>query len=369
MFYLKPLQFYDIDEQKGTSRPFPFILSFPIGLAPMAGVSDLAFRSLAAHEGAGLLTSELISARGLRYKGLDDSWLYLQKGEQEKHYVIQLFGAEPEDFLRACERLVKDERLKGFVMLDINMGCPVPKVCKTGAGSALMKDILRSQEIVKAARSVCSPHNIPVTVKFRKGYEEGKDLCEDFSLAMIEAGAAMLTIHGRSRQAMYSGKADWKAIARSKQAVRRYCQIKRRPDVPLLANGDIVDEESALACLIETQADGLQIGRAARGNPWIFKRLLHFFTHLQGLQPSEVEKAKLPWVLSREERGKMIARHFQILRTYLEEERACLEFRKVFAWYTQGEHGAAALRREVMKMQKEKDFYVLLGQYFAYTAS
>lgn len=322
----------------------------PLALAPMASISDLPFREICYQLGVGFTTTELVSAKGIKHSGLEHAWQYIALGEDEKFTGIQLFGEDAEDYEAALEQILAHPLLNKMFVLDINMGCPVPKVCKTGAGSALMNTPEKAQEIVKVCRKLCDPLGIPVTVKFRKGYHADELLCVDFALAMAEAGASALTLHARTRAQMYSGVADWEAIKQTKEALTKFEKEKGHPGLAFWGNGDIIDGTTAEKMLVETGVDGIQVGRAAKANPWIFEEIT---AHLNGVPytpPTPFEKLE------------QAKQHFERLLKLKEERRACLEFRKTFAWYLQGLRGVASLRVKVMQMEKAEEFFNLFEE-------
>lgn len=343
----KHLYLPDTQKTKGSETAFLLArkIEHPLGLAPMAGISDLAFREICYKLGVGFTTTELVSAKGIKYSGLEPAWKYIALGENEKATGIQLFGEDAEDFGFALEKILAEESLKKMFVLDINMGCPVPKVCKTGAGAALMKTPEKAMEIVKVCRKFCEPLGIPVTVKFRKGYQENDCTCVEFALAMAEAGAAALTLHARTRAQMYAGHADWDCIQKTKKALVAWEKEHKHPGICFWGNGDIVDGKTAKKMLLETEVDGIQVGRAAKANPWIFEEITHYLQEKTFTPPTFTEKLN------------QAKEHFEVLLHTKGERLACLEFRKTFAWYLQGLKGVGALRNTVMQIEKAKDFY------------
>ena len=231
-------------------------LNSDIVLAPLAGYTDIGFRSLAVKYGAGLTYTEMVSAKGLCYNNEKTADL-LKTADNEKIKAVQIFGGEPEFMYKAS----KDERLAKFDIIDINMGCPVPKIVKNFEGSQLLQDIPRAKDIVSA---VVDGSKKPVTVKFRKGFLQNEDIAVDFALAMEQAGASLITIHGRTREQFYSGTADWQCIKNAKQAVK----------IPVIANGDVTSLEDYQQIKDITKCDGVMIGRGAIGKPYIFAKLL-----------------------------------------------------------------------------------------------
>ncbi|MBR3463552.1 MAG: tRNA-dihydrouridine synthase [Clostridiales bacterium] len=300
-----------------------------VALAPMAGVSHIAYRGICREMGAAYAPTELVSARSIRYNGLEKSMQYLRiDPEAEGITAIQLFGAEPDDFTAAIEKIMEDPVLSKVDIIDINMGCPVPKVVKTGAGSALMNSPETAAAIVKTCKKVLEglPRHIPVTVKTRIGFDAGDKGKPDFAKALADAGCDMLCVHGRTRPQMYTGSCDRKAIALMREAVREY-------DIPFFANGDVTDGPSAASLMEETGADGVMIGRAARGNPWIFSEVA---AYLDGrgdiITPTEQERKQ---TLLRELEGRC---------RWCDEEIAVREFRSVMPFYVKGMQGAAKLK-------------------------
>jgi tRNA-dihydrouridine synthase B len=304
-----------------------------IALSPMAGVSHIAFRGICREMGAAYAPTELVSARSIRYNGLGKSMQYLRiDPKKEGITAIQLFGAEPDDFTAAIEKIMEDPVLSQVDILDINMGCPVPKVVKTGAGSALMNSPETAASIVKTCSKALEglPRLIPVTVKTRIGFDAGDKGKPDFAKALADAGCEMLCVHGRTRPQMYTGACDRKAIALMREAVRGY-------DIPFFANGDVTDGPSAASLMADTGADGVMIGRAARGNPWIFASVTAF-----------LEGRELPAEPSEQERKEMLIRELEGRCRYCDEDIAVREFRSVMPFYVKGIRGAAKLKVRLM---------------------
>ena len=299
-------------------------------LAPMAGVSDLPFRLLCRQQGAGLVCSEMVSAKAIYYNNRNTESL-LEIHEQEKPVSLQLFGSEPELMAQMAKR-IED---RPFAILDINMGCPVPKVVNNGEGSALMKDPLLAGRIISAVAGAVKK---PVTVKIRKGFDEEHVNAVELAHIAQESGAAAVTVHGRTRQQFYSGKADWDIIARVKAAVK----------IPVVGNGDVTGPETAKQMLEETGCDAVAIGRAARGNPWIFRRTAHY------LETGEL----LPGPTAKEAR-EMILRHAALLMQYKGERTAVLEMRKHTGWYTAGWSGSSKLREKINRMETMEELKAL----------
>lgn len=302
-------------------------------LGPMAGVTDLPFRLLCKEQGADLVYTEMISAKGIYYKNKNTELLWMTE-EKERPLALQLFGSEPE-LMAEMAAQIED---RAFDILDINMGCPVPKVVNNGEGSALMKDPVLAGEIVKA---ISRRIRKPVTVKFRKGF--GAEDCNavEFAKRMEDCGASAVAVHGRTREQYYGGKADWDMIRQVKEAV----------EIPVIASGDIFTPEDAAACLAQTGCEGLMLARGVRGNPWLFHQIRHY------LETGEKEKKP-----SQEEMVAMILRHARMLIEYKGELMAMREMRKHVAWYTAGYPGSASLRRRVNEIEKYEDLERLMKE-------
>ena len=293
-------------------------LDNPFLLAPLAGITDAVMRKLCEEQGAAMTYTEMVSAKGMYYGDRKSGMLtYIPEGAGPA--AIQIFGSEPDIMAEAARRL---ENLPNAV-LDINMGCPVPKVVKNGDGSALMKDPGLVREIVSAVSSAASK---PVTVKIRKGFTYETINAPEVARAAEAGGAAAVAIHGRTRSQYYSGEADWDIIREVKEAV----------SIPVIGNGDVVDAESGLRMLSSTGCDFVMVGRGAMGNPWIFRDLIRAYNN----------KEPLPAPTPRE-RTEMMLRHLEMLTALKGEGTGVREFRKFVVWYTKGLRGAAALRKEV----------------------
>ncbi len=320
-----------------------------IWLAPMAGTSDLPFRKYCRQWGAGCVVTELVSARGIRYHGITPhQYRYLEIHPDEAPVLIQLFGHKPDDFKAACEAILAHPVLNQCTGIDINMGCPVKKVTTTGAGSALMKDPARAVSIIQAVQSVLKNTHKTISAKFRKGFEAESFTAPDFACRLADTGIDILAVHGRTTKQMYSGKADWDAIAKTKQALlaRGYTQ-------PLLGNGDVIDARSAKALFDLSGVDGLMIGRAAMGKPWIFKTIVQ---SLQGLTVSEPElDEKVIWM-----------RQFaKDLCAWLGEPQAMRELRGRLPHFLKGEKGAAQFRLKASQLTSWMDLDRLLSEYLS----
>ena len=288
-------------------------------LAPMAGFTDRTFRLLCRERGADFVVSEMISAKGLCFMSEKTRALYLPQ-EGDAPYTVQLFGSEPETMAKAVS-IVERDLGEQLLSIDLNMGCPAPKIAGNGDGSALMRDPVLAGEIVLAAASAA---HVPLSVKFRKGWDAKSENAEEFARVCEENGAAFLTIHGRTREQMYAGHADRACMARVKRAVK----------IPVIANGDVHDAVSALDTLRETGCDGVMIGRGALGNPFVFEEIVCALKGIRYTPPT--------W----EERRETAMRH---ARMALSEkgDHAIVELRKHLAFYLRGAHDAAKLRTRI----------------------
>ena len=308
-------------------------LENPYILAPMAGVTDLPFRLLCKEQGAGLLCMEMVSAKAIQYNNKNTKAL-LEIHPEELPVSLQLFGSDPDVISEIAKRI---EELP-FSILDINMGCPVPKIVKNEEDSALMKNPKLVYEIVrKTARAIQKP----VTVKIRKGFDDTCINAVEIAKIIEDAGGKAVAVHGRTREQYYSGKADWDIIRQVKEAVA----------IPVIGNGDVVSGESAIAIQKETGCDGVMIGRGAQGNPWIFSELLEYErTGRMPLRPS-VEAIR-----------KMMLRHAQLQMQYKGEYLGIREMRKHVSWYTSGLPNSAKLRDEINRVDNYEELEKLLEE-------
>lgn len=306
-------------------------LENPYILAPMAGVTDLPFRLLCKEQGAGLLCMEMISAKALQYKNKNTKAL-LSIHPQEYPVSLQLFGSDPD----IISRMAKEIEELPFQILDINMGCPVPKVVKNGEGSALMNCPELVYEIVsKTVKAIQKP----VTVKIRKGFDDAHVNAVEIAKIIEEAGAAAVAVHGRTREQYYSGKADWDIIRQVKEAV----------SIPVIGNGDVTSGEDALAMREKTGCDGVMIGRGAQGNPWIFSELLQY--EKTGSMPKRPDIDTI--------RDTML-RHAQLQIEFKGDYLGIREMRKHVAWYTKGLKGSAKLRDAINQVETYEELQELL---------
>lgn len=300
-------------------------------LGPMAGVTDLPFRLLCREQGAGLLCMEMVSAKAIYYNNRNTESL-LEIHPDEQPVSLQLFGSDPAIMSEMAKRI--EER--PFAILDINMGCPVPKVVKNGEGSALMKNPKLVYEIVSAIVKAISK---PVTVKIRKGFDDDHVNAVEIAKIIEEAGAAAVAVHGRTREQYYSGKADWDIIRQVKEAV----------SIPVIGNGDVTSPQKADELVKQTGCDGIMIARGAQGNPWIFSEMIHW-----------EETGELPPRPDKDEVREMMLRHARLQLEYKGEFSGIREMRKHVAWYTKGLKGAARLREKVNAVESLEELENLL---------
>lgn len=291
-------------------------------VAPMAGVTDLPFRLLCSEQGAGLAGMEMVSAKAIMYGNKNTEGL-LAIHPQEGPVSLQLFGSDPKIVSEMAKRI--EER--PFAVLDINMGCPVPKIVNNGEGSALMREPKLAGEIIAATVKAVKK---PVTVKIRKGFDADHVNAVEIAKIAEDAGAAAVAVHGRTREQFYSGQADWEMIAKVKEAV----------SIPVIGNGDVTDGESAEKMLVQTGCDGVMIGRAARGNPWLFRQIAVY-----------LRDGRTPDAPSMEEKKKMILRHAALQLESKGEYTGVREMRKHLSWYTAGLPGSARLRGAVNQVE------------------
>lgn len=304
-------------------------------LAPMAGVSDLPFRLLCKEQGAGLVCMEMISAKAIYYNNKNTKQL-LEIHPKEGPVSLQLFGSDPEIMGEMAKRI---EELP-FSILDVNMGCPVPKVVGNQEGSALMKNPKLVEKIVT---SLVKTVDKPVTIKIRKGFDEEHVNAVEIAKIAEGCGAAAVAVHGRTREQYYSGKADWDIIAKVKEAVT----------IPVIGNGDITDEESAQKMFEQTGCDGIMIGRAVRGNPFLFRELVHF----------EKTKEKSAKPTPKEVRD-IILKHAALQIEYKGEYTAVREMRKHISWYSAGYPGSTKLRAKINQMENMEDILAVVERIF-----
>ena len=306
-------------------------------LGPMAGVTDLPFRLLCKEQGAGLLCMEMVSAKGIYYNNKNTEQL-LAIDEREHPVSLQLFGSDPEIMSEMAKKI--EER--PFDILDINRGCPVPKVVNNGDGSALMKNpVLAGKIIEKTARAIKKP----VTVKIRKGFDDAHINAVEMAKVAEASGAAAIAVHGRTREQYYSGRADWDIIRQVKEAVK----------IPVIGNGDILTPEDAIRIEEQTGCDGFMIARGAQGNPWIFAQILHYFKTGEHLSKPTAE-----------EMVQMMLRHAKMQLAFKGDYTGIREIRKHAAWYTAGYPNAARLRSAINEVESYEQLEELFGRFLTY---
>lgn len=302
-------------------------------LAPMAGVTDLPFRLLCREMGAGLLCMEMVSAKAVLY-GNKNTESLLKIHPDEPPVSLQLFGSDPD----IMSEIAKQMEERPFTFLDINMGCPVPKIVKNSEGSALMQNPRLVHEIVS---KVAGAIQKPVTVKIRKGFDDDHVNAVEIAKIIEDAGGAAVAVHGRTREQYYSGKADWDIIRQVKEAV----------SIPVIGNGDVTDGKDAQRMFEETECDGVMIGRGAQGNPWIFQDLIHF-----------EETGQEPKKRSVGEVREMMLRHAKLQMEFKGDYTAIREMRKHVAWYTTGFPNSARLRNEINHAESYEELETLLNE-------
>ncbi len=300
----------------------------PVALGPMAGVTDWAFRTVCAELGANLTVTEMVSSRALVYK--DKKSAALLRKNPGSICGAQIFGNDPEIMAQGAALAME---ISGADFLDINMGCPMPKIANSGDGCGLMRTPELAGQIVKA---VAEAVDVPVTVKCRLGWDKGSINVLDFSKRMQDCGAAMLTVHGRTRSMLYSGTADWDMIAK----------VKDQLSIPVIANGDIISGETAVKCMKWTGADGIMIGRASFGDPWVF-------AEAKAALAGEEKPVRPPLA----KRVDMAVRQFELANEDKGEHIACLEARKHFAWYLRGIAYANYYKEKISSIQSMEDIY------------
>lgn len=300
----------------------------PLFLAPMAGVTDWAFRTICARLGAGVTVTEMVSSRALCYK--DQKSAKLLRKNEGSVCGAQIFGNDPEIMAKGAILALE---ISGCDFIDINMGCPMPKIAGSGDGCGLMRTPELAADIV---RSVVRAVNVPVTVKCRLGWDKGSINVLDFTKRMEDAGAAMVAVHGRTRSMLYSGTADWDMIHK----------VKEQLSIPVIANGDITDGQAAVRCLKRTGADGLMIGRSTFGDPWIFEEV-----------QAALRGEEYPGRPSLAERVAVALEQFRLSEQDHGEHIACLEARKHFAWYLRGVPHSSYYKNQITSLTTMEDIY------------
>lgn len=309
------------------------VLENNVILAPMAGVTDLPFRVLCREQGAGCVVTEMVSAKAILYNNRNTREL-LQIDPAERPAAVQLFGSDPDIMAEIAARLEEGP----YDYIDVNMGCPVPKIVNNGEGSALMKNPEQAEKVLTAMVKAVKK---PVTVKFRKGFNDLSVNAVEFAKMAESCGVAAVAVHGRTREQYYSGRADWDIIRQVKEAVR----------IPVIGNGDIFTPEDAGRMLKETGCDGIMVARGAKGNPWLFGRINHYLDTGEVLPGPSVAEIKA-----------MILRHGRMLVRFKGEGVAMREMRGHMAWYTKGMPHSATLRNEINQVETLEGFVELLDR-------
>lgn len=308
-----------------------------IFLAPMAGITDMAFRLLCKEQGAGLLYTEMVSCKGLYYKDKKTDKL-LEINDTERPVAAQIFGSDSEIMKETVHKILNDK--DDIDIIDINMGCPAPKIVKNGDGSALLK---KPELIEKIVKEVVNVSNKPVTVKIRKGWDDNSINAVEVAKIVENSGANAITVHGRTREQFYSGVADWDIIK----------EVKKNVGIPVIGNGDIFTAQDGKNMFDYTGCDGIMIGRGARGNPWLFKDILDY-----------IYDNKLPTPHSDEEKIEMCIRHLELLTKIKREDIAVKEMRKHAGWYIKGMKNSTLVRGNINKMNTKEEFISLLREYY-----
>ncbi|MBW1803871.1 MAG: tRNA dihydrouridine synthase DusB [Deltaproteobacteria bacterium] len=304
-------------------------------MAPMAGITNLPFRLMVKRLGAGLVNSEMVSAMGL-IRGQKKTLDYLKSHPAEKPLAVQIFGSKPDVMARAAQIVVE----AGANVVDINMGCPVKKVVKTGAGAALLRDPKKVGEMVSAVRLAC---HVPLTVKIRAGWSSEQPNACDIARVIEDCGADAVTVHPRFATQRYSVPADWSVIR----------QVKAKSNIPVIGNGDVFEPSSAIKMKKETGCDGVMIGRGAVGNPWLFRQILNLENGLPTVRPTLFERRNL------------IMEHFRALTETMGEHRAALAMRGLLLWYSKGLPHSSRFRGHISKINDMDSLTEIMDDYFA----
>lgn len=303
-------------------------------LAPMAGVTDIAYRKICSEMGCGLTYTEMVSAKALYY-GSDKTEELFRISEEEGKAAVQIFGSEPLIMAKSCEIFNKDDRI---CIIDINMGCPAHKIIKNGEGSALMKNPELAAQIVREVKKATFK---PVTVKFRKAFDENSINAVDFAKIIEEAGADAITVHGRTAAQMYTGKADWNIIK----------AVKENVTIPVIGNGDVFSPEAGFDLINETNCDGIMIARGALGNPWIFSQIVDKMKTGKYSEPDAAEKID------------MCIKHYKTALKYDDEGKVVREMRKQVAWYIKGIKNCTEIKCSINSAQSSEKAIEILEKY------